>query len=52
MWAAPGWRMVDNSNYNPCLPWSLGFSLAALNVQLWDEPVWTNNAFFSQQNNR
>eukprot|EP00775_Hariotina_reticulata_P008795 gene8795-8974_t len=46
-----GWRMVDNSNYNPFLPWSLGFSLAALNVQLWDEPVWTNNAFFSQQNN-
>ncbi|KAF8073216.1 AE7 [Scenedesmus sp. PABB004] len=43
-----GWRMVNNSNPNPCAAWALGASLAALNWQLWDEPMWTNTAFFSR----
>lgn len=47
-----GWRMIDNTNPDPTSAWAIGASLGALNWQLWDEPVWTNVAFFSRFNSR
>jgi hypothetical protein len=46
-----GKRMLDNSNPSPMPSWAVGASLAALNWQLADEPMWINEAFFARQDN-
>ncbi len=38
-----GWR-VGSGNYDPNLAWNMGASLAALNIQECDKPVWINQA--------
>lgn len=40
----PGGLRIDSSNYNPAEAWTLGASLAALNWQKWDKPLWINEA--------
>ncbi|KAG2502089.1 hypothetical protein HYH03_000581 [Edaphochlamys debaryana] len=40
-----GWR-VDSGNYNPMAAWVRGASLAALNWQVWDKPLWINSGRF------
>jgi hypothetical protein len=48
----PGaWHMLQNTNLSPEKAWSYGASLAALNWQLWDEPVAVNLAFFTNNGN-
>eukprot|EP00949_MAST-11_sp_MAST-11-sp1_P004218 g4218.t1 len=37
---------VDSSNYNPCLPWSCGVQIVALNYQTNGSPVWLNQGRF------
>ena len=44
-----GKRMLNNSNPSPMPSWAVGASLAALNWQLADEPMWINEAFFARQ---
>lgn len=46
----PGGLRVDSSNYNPAIAWSSGASLAALNWQKDDLPVWINKAMVRVQN--
>lgn len=38
----PGGKRINSSNYDPMLAWVRGASLAALNWQSWEEPLWTN----------
>jgi phosphatidylinositol phospholipase C delta len=39
---------VDSSNFDPCLAWSAGCQVAALNFQSHGRPMWVNQARFRE----
>ncbi|CAL1281932.1 unnamed protein product [Larinioides sclopetarius] len=44
----PKGTRTDSTNYDPVPYWNIGCQLVALNYQTWDEPMYINEAKFSQ----